>query len=660
MTRVLRRLHTEERGSVIIFVVGFLPVALAIAAFVIDGANLFEHRRHLQMQADAGALAGAQEFQHCFIDAAAANDAIEAAAMSYSGDDYNAQIGASDAQDRVEQRINAASWTEDSFTDGEPCDTGYVDVKLTETDSPGFFPLTGDNDVRAHARVQVFVIRRSNKLLPIAVPDPDPKVARAFFVNEALPSTDPNYVIASVPLTRNGSSNGLAIWDNSGANPGGDGLAVPKAVPITADHVGVRIALGGNTSTTCGELLVDCYDSLSTHGLVHIQGWNAAGTGAPKTPLLRSVTLTPGTCPDAYFADVTASCGVGVTANVDFGASPTVLQATLTAHVGGVDLPMSYNAVTATWTSTGTGGVPAQAGPQDVTFNWEIQKNADGTNCSPTPTCRGNFAAAQRVFSATPDRSGPVSLAQVTDTATSAPANSLERCGAVQTSCTHDLVVKIGIKGGLALSDLDDPPVRLRVIGGSQNQSLDCDPALSNLKDELAGGCKPAYTPYTGTEPCPAAPATLWAIPNPPNAWECVAVQTGNATNQVAAGLNTRILGTDKPTSCPPARQNHWPNYQAGDPRIVFVLVTPFGAFTGSGSTTVPVMRFAAFYITGWTGQGGGFDNPCLTQGDELPTNPAEIVGRFIKYVDVPNEGGTGEEECDFSAIEPCAAVLVE
>ena len=84
------------------------------------------------------------------------------------------------------------------------------------------------------------------------------------------------------------------------------------------------------------------------------------------------------------------------------------------------------------------------------------------------------------------------------------------------------------------------------------------------------------------------------------------------------------------------------------------------GAFGGSGSTTVPVMRFASFYITGWTGQGGGFANPCLGNGDELPTNPAEIVGRFINYVDLPSDGGESEELCDFTALDPCVAVMVE
>jgi hypothetical protein len=649
MARVLSRLHHDERGAVIIFVVGFLPVVLAAAAFVIDGANAFEHRRHLQLQADAGALAGAQEFLHCFIDEDSANSAIEAAALDYSGEVHNPQVGGAGAQARVKARINATGYDADSFSDGTPCEKGYVDVKLTEESSPSFFAFVGNFDVRARARVQVFKLARSNKLLPIAVPDPDPQVARAFFVDESKLPSDSGYVLGSVPLTRSGSEGGLAIWDNSGA---------PVAVPISAEHVGVRVALGGNTSTTCGDLLVECYDALSTHGIVHIQGWSAAGIAAPKTPLVRSVSLLPGTCSGSSFSDPPTGCAVAVSATVDFGANPVALGATLSTKIGNTTILLTYSAATGTWTSAASIPVPAGGGPIDVPLSWEIAKNADGTNCKPTPECRGDFGVQQRTFAANPDRSGPIALSEVSEAGT--PLNSLQRCSTVLTTCTHNLVVKIGIKGGLALSDLDDPPVRLRVIGGSQNQSLDCDPDVSNLRDELAGGCRPSYTPYTFEEPCPSSPADLWAIPNPPNAWECVAVQTGNATNQVAAGLNTRILGSDSPSTCPPARQNHWPNYSAGDPRIVFVLVTPFGAFTGSGSTTVPVMRFATFYITGWTGQGGGFANPCLGNGDEMPTNPAEIVGRFINYVDLPSDGGESDEECDFTALDPCVAVMTE
>ena len=62
MTRLLRRLRDDERGSVLILVAGFLPVAVLLAAWVIELGNGAEHRRQLQLQADAGALAAAQEF----------------------------------------------------------------------------------------------------------------------------------------------------------------------------------------------------------------------------------------------------------------------------------------------------------------------------------------------------------------------------------------------------------------------------------------------------------------------------------------------------------------------------------------------------------------------------------------------------------------------
>jgi Flp pilus assembly protein TadG len=646
MLGAFRRLHQEERGSVIIFFVGFLPVAFAIAAFVIDSANFFEHRRHLQLQADAGALATAQEFSGCFTDPSAANAAIETAAVDYSGATHNAQIGPPDAQSRVQTRLNATDYDADSYSDGDPCDVGFLDVKLTEKNTLPFFAFIDSHDVRATARVQIFKLSASDKMLPIAVPDPDPKVAKAMFVDESTGS-----VLATTPLTRKDNQNGLAIWDNAEA-------AVP--VPITAAHVGVRIALGGGTSLTCGQVLVDCYDRQSSNGIVHIQGWTAEGTAAPRTPIARRVDLLPGSCGDAYFSANAAGCGLGIEATIDFGADPLVLQAQVDATIGGTSVPLIYTPATGRWSAAGGIPVPANGGPIDVGFHWRISKNADGTNCSPNSSCRGDIAPQQRHFSANADRSGPIALAQVSEDAGPAPANAFRRCSAGFTSCTHNLVVKIGIKGGLALSDLDDPPVRLRVVGGSQNQSLDCDPIKSNLKDELATGCSPSYTSYTGPDPCPSSVNDLWAIPNPPNSWDCVAVQTGTAANQVAEGLNTRILGNPKPSTCPEENRNHWPIVQAGDRRIVFVLVTPFGAFNGSGSTTVPVMRLASFYITGWTGQGGGFDNPCLAVGDEMPTNPAEIVGRFIKYVDTPNEGGADEETCDFDAIEPCTAVLVK
>jgi hypothetical protein len=219
------------------------------------------------------------------------------------------------------------------------------------------------------------------------------------------------------------------------------------------------------------------------------------------------------------------------------------------------------------------------------------------------------------------------------------------------------MVVRIGVAGNLQnASSVNDPIVALRVVGGSQNQSLDCDPNVSRLRDELATGCAPTYGRNTGTA-CPSSPTTLWGTAQP---WRCVAVQTGSATNQVPAGLNLRVLGSDKPAAC--TSPNHWsdfPNIDAGDPRLIQVFLTPYGSFGGSGSTTVPVTDFATFYVTGWTGSGQGFANPCQGNGDDpVPNNDAGyIVGHFVKYIQSLNPG-TGSGPCVMDAFGSCIVEL--
>ena len=149
--------------------------------------------------------------------------------------------------------------------------------------------------------------------------------------------------------------------------------------------------------------------------------------------------------------------------------------------------------------------------------------------------------------------------------------------------------------------------------------------------------------------------SALWGTAQP---WQCVALQTGSATNQVPAGMNQRIFGTDKPVSC--TQPNHWssfPNFDPADPRIVQLFLTPFGSFSGSGSGTVPVTGFATFYVTGWNGSGGGFTNPCQGAGGDDPAPDGYIVGHFIKYIDTLNPGG-GSTPCDPNLLGSCTAVL--
>ena len=72
--------------------------------------------------------------------------------------------------------------------------------------------------------------------------------------------------------------------------------------------------------------------------------------------------------------------------------------------------------------------------------------------------------------------------------------------------------------------------MELRVTG-SQTQSIDCDPVIRNLADEIEQGCGPAYKINPGLA-CPAY-NQLWSLPEP---WECVKTQTGGAVGQVEKG----------------------------------------------------------------------------------------------------------------------------
>jgi hypothetical protein len=81
----------------------------------------------------------------------------------------------------------------------------------------------------------------------------------------------------------------------------------------------------------------------------------------------------------------------------------------------------------------------------------------------------------------------------------------------------------------------------------------------------------------------------------------------------------------------------------------------PFGSFAGSGNGTLSVSGFAAFYVTGWGGQGNNGD-PCA--GDDQ-TPAGTLVGHFIKYVShVDNAPAT--QPCDANDPTYCELVLTQ
>jgi Flp pilus assembly protein TadG len=661
-------LARREDGGVLVIVALWLPLLVVLGSFVIDVGNWFEHRRHLQLQADAAALAAAGDASGCRKNAVAANALIEDRARRYGGvattDAFNAQVGGT-PRENVHLLLNSQTWFDQADTvdptvnTAGPCQAAMIDVKLTETNLPWFFRTARVVPfINAHSRVSFLRVGQNRRAsVPIGVPDANPKRGQVQLVDESTGS-----VLASAPLARAGTDAGQAIWNNA---------ATPIERRIDKESIGVRVVLSGSDSTTCGDPLVECYQQPSTlHGLGFIRGYSTSGTvGTTDPPRARDVRLLPGTCPAAYFVAAAATCQIAVDAAVDFGATidPVgTLGARVTANIVGQksSFALSYDATAKRWRSAAAVPVAAAAGEAPIELQWERTKgqvSLDGAlrTCSTANNnpCKRSFGVVQRAVSAREDVSGPIQGLYVTEVdAAGVPvqlnANSFPMCASAADSCTPRLVVEVRIPNLQAAQSEDASPVTMRIAGsGSRTQALDCDPDLPNLKQELAGGCGAQYVRNTGQ----LCPSNLNGVAEP---WNCVAVSTGAAVSHMD-GLTDRILDGAKTCTSP----NRWASYwtadgvvkpDPSDPRLVQVMLTPFGAFSGSGGGTVPVVDFAYFYITGWRAEKA---NPCTGQGDD-PAESGYIVGHFVEYVDTLNTGQAADEPCDLSAAGNCVAVL--
>jgi Flp pilus assembly protein TadG len=629
----------RDDGGVIVLTALLLPFAILLVSLSVDIGNWWVHKRHLQLQADAAALAGGALMGKCFSDPSGGNTAIQAEATKYNGGAgsvYNGQVGNANKGTITvlyqSKTYAAGSHAADDTETQGPCDTPSLmfDVKATESNLPLLFDFPGLDfvpSISAHARVQLKTMIQQDGMLPVAVPDLRFNYAFATFVNEATGA-----VLATSELAKTGTSAGQQLW-SSIAN---------ASVPISASHIGVRIRLVGGTDPTaaCGQLYTECYDLTSGAGVVHIRGWST-GTA----PRAENVWLLSGTCaPDAYFA--AADCSAGVQAQVDLGSlhpltgSGVTTQVWATVDGAGKYLltPGGSNGLV-TWTATS--GLPLSGGgPHNVGLEWSFEQttgtwNGKTCNTKNNNPCKdsGSLGNVQRGFVASEDHSGPLERVQISGPSVTSGANSFQQ------GTTQTLGVSIAVKGNLQIqSQASDPVIELRVVG-SQNQSIDCDPDYSNLRDEIENGCGPTYK-INPSFSCPAYNA-LWGLPEP---WECVKTQTGGAVGQVEHGMQDRILGGANTCTAP----INWPNIQPGDPRIVPLIITPFGSFSGSGNDIIPVLDFGVFYVVGWNG------DPC-PGAHSVPKG--YIAGHFIKYA-APNPHGAGEEVCDPTALTPCVPVM--
>lgn len=700
MTRTRIRPSDERGGVLVIVAVSLLTLAL-FAALVIDVANWFEHKRHLQLQADAAALAGGSAFQL----PGCSDTAIYTAVRQYAGVKdstyptvYNRQVGGTAAAN-AHVLVNATTFwpTGADYTDtGHPCTSNFVDVKMTESDLPWFFgPKKLVPRINARARVSMKLVSGLSGQLPIGVPDVNPLSGAVVFYDEANPNTlSTTY---AKYLRKVNTAGGLNEW----ANTDSTGSAIPASVTMPASgRLGVVLAfssdgpparpplpIAGMTVTQiCAQARVDCYNAPASSGLLFVHGFSTAAAPANKTPIAKDATLATaasggGACPGAYayFTYNNSSCTA--TLSMTFATTITTLNnVQLTATPGGNCTgggTMNGNGLTRTSTIT----VPANAGPCPITVDWAVKQETGfgtppatcGNNFNNT-SCKGTFGVVQRIFGGNDDLSGPVRTAHLLNMGSSfsnpagtcpGPLGWGAACNSLPISGTaRALAVDVQLAGAISTS-ASDPPVLLRIVGGSRNGSLDCN-RTGNLQDQISNGCTPHYT--INTDPnlaCPWGSKTAMLDSNLPGGFPCVAVQTGGSVGQFTQGIQNRILGGSSQCPASGPGRNYWstfPNlpdplnaaHPFVDPRIVYVFMVPFGSFNGSGSTLLPIVSFGIFYVTGWGGNGNGNDDPC--PGAD-PAPKGDLAGHFITHV-VTSGDATGTQPCSTGSFNPCVAVL--
>jgi hypothetical protein len=542
-----------ESGQVLVFFALLIPVLFAIGAVVIDVGNWYVHKRHLQTQVDAAALASGPQFVGCFHDPAAANLAIASRALAYAGDTLrlgqygpNAPLSTTNKQfqqpNDVRVVLNANRYWDkpdglvpgtngyglDNTLDsgdgdllGDPCNERYLDAKATDDDAPpiwGLIPITPSP--KTHAKVEIRDLPSSFGMLPWAVPEIDPAAVAVLFINENPQTGQP---IVHHVQTLHEEDDTTLPWSEWRTDVGFQDVAFNDG----QENIGIIVlvskndptpTLSGTISDICdppgGAGLIACYGNPAsqTSGLSFIHGYSL-GTPDFDAPEIHQVelagcdtTFSPANYSAPYFV-LDGGCSAVVQAVIDFGftgdptpSAPSPLNgacATVPGYTwsaGGIGGPLG------TW--IGSVGLPVTSGRQGVNITVHSGRREQGSsgNCHSTQPNTKTFlkVAAPFVADDSPVSSGPVKYLDLDawrcdGSAPFPSANSVELNDAGN-PC-YEYWVTVGFQKPNTVDNYDEPPVLLRMASpsGSQNQAWDCDKNRS-FQEEIESGCKTTYT----------------------------------------------------------------------------------------------------------------------------------------------------------------------
>ena len=190
---------------------------------------------------------------------------------------------------------------------------------------------------------------------------------------------------------------------------------------IDRSRIGVRVALSGGASLTCGDPLVDCYDLGSANGLLFIRGWSTGTVTPAADPEVARRAPHERDLHGADFSIRERDRALSASGRMSSSAPPRRwrdLGAGVEGSIAGQDYPLSYDATTGLWVGAGI-AVPAQSGPVNVDLKWRKTKGTlRRRNCNSRGNnpCQGTFSGVQRIFSASEPRSGPIKGARVFET----------------------------------------------------------------------------------------------------------------------------------------------------------------------------------------------------------------------------------------------------
>ena len=602
----------------------------------------------------------------------------------------------------------------------------WLDVKVKEVDQPTLFGAFGLNLLRnrAQARVELKELVAGDDFIPIAVPEQLIQQAQVRYIPYC--NGTPGSYIAKVdlgplPTGLQNATSGTTLWGPLN----GSGVVQPVSITWPTDcpggdiQVGVEVRIAGvptdvvqideesANGRTCQQLVAaryaDCWTRLSNVRVYR---------SIPNTePWLSDVELygnpDPACAPDAYFAKPSnqSSCTYTASARIQFHGA--ILGGGTTID----DFQVSIGGTPATPTGGGgIGGSPAvwnsqgsitnsAAGRSDVVVSWSwTDRDPTHTRGATGPPCRnggnnpcrasGSFVA-HSTFLSDGQNAGIVDLVRTT---IDAPQSGGVLGGPIHSVEKGDVSVNVYPIVGLNSSLYLGQRRVLRVSGPQSNQSVDCEPNTGGQGHDFtmfAYGCSPWYgvNDYTNptwwnptTKECPDRNGLL-AQPNDMNSpWRCVVKAPGFSPNVVADGIAAAIGNCEniQNNSCQRYQCVNRNYYDPGDPgafaapenpnpgsRVVNIFIVPYGAYKNTGpQASLPILNFASFYVSGWSGQGGAGQNPCNGDPDgpsgpiqpEESTSGGEIVGYWVAWA---RYGPSDPDSiCEGTELRPCTPVL--